>query len=123
MNSCTFCARPYEGDFCPRCDGAVDVEKVLGVLEKRESSLPPREIGRFRVARPLGEGGTGIVYEAIDPVLGRSVALKILKPHGLSRELVERFLREARFLARLRHTDDHRRTDRPARRAHLRNGG
>ena len=103
MNSCTFCARPYDGDFCPRCDDAVDVEKVLGVLEPRPSSLPPREIGRFRIARPLGEGGTGIVYEALDPVLGRSVALKILKPRGLSHELVERFLREARFLARLRH--------------------
>jgi tetratricopeptide (TPR) repeat protein len=101
--SCTFCARPYEGDFCPRCDDAVDVEKVLGVLEPRKSSLPPREIGRFRIARPLGEGGTGIVYEALDPVLGRSVALKILKPQGLSTALVERFLREARFLARLRH--------------------
>ncbi|HEX7896976.1 MAG TPA: protein kinase [Planctomycetota bacterium] len=105
MMSCSFCARPYEGDFCPRCDEAVDIDKVLGVLQepKEPTALPPREIGRFRVVRSLGEGGTGIVYEALDPVLGRSVALKILKPRGLSPELVERFLREARFLARLRH--------------------
>ncbi len=104
MKACPFCSRPFEGELCPRCDDAVDVEKVLGVLgADRPSSLPPREIGRFRIVRPLGEGGTGIVYEAMDPVLGRSVALKILKPHGLSPELVERFLREARFLGRFRH--------------------
>ena len=102
MSECAFCKRGYEGDLCPRCSGAVDVDKVLGLLDKA-SKLPPREIGRFRIVRPIGEGGTGIVYEALDPVLSRAVALKILKPQGLSRELVERFLREARFLARLRH--------------------
>lgn len=103
MKDCSFCGRGYEGDLCPRCDDAVDVVKVLGVLGPRKSGLPPREMGRFRVVRPLGEGGTGIVYEAMDPVLGRSVALKLLKSHGVSPEVVERFLREARFLAKLRH--------------------
>jgi tetratricopeptide (TPR) repeat protein len=103
---CPFCARPFEGDLCPRCDEAVDVDKVLGLLgpaAARRSNLPPREIGRFRVVRRLGEGGTGVVYEALDPVLGRPLALKVLKAHGLGPELVERFLREARFLARFRH--------------------
>jgi tetratricopeptide (TPR) repeat protein/predicted Ser/Thr protein kinase len=106
MTPCPYCSRPFEGDLCPTCDDAVDVEKALGLLgpsAARRSSLPPREIGRFRVVRRLGEGGTGVVYEALDPVLGRPLALKILKAHGLGPELVERFLREARFLARFRH--------------------
>ncbi|HYE99163.1 MAG TPA: protein kinase, partial [Planctomycetota bacterium] len=105
--ACTFCGRALQGpeSFCEACDSAVDVEKVLGVLPAPppRTALPPREIGRFRVVRPVGEGGAGVVYEALDPLLGRSVALKLLKPLGLSAEILERFLREARVLARFRH--------------------
>src|SRR5207253_1523284 len=80
---------------------------------------PPRQIGRYRVERPLGQGGFGIVYLAHDELLGRFVAIKV--PH---RTLMTRpgdaeaYLAEARTVAALDHpnivpvhdvgrTDDH----------------
>ena len=62
------------------------------------------QIGRFIVRAWLGEGAFGIVYRAYDPQLDREVALKVAKAGALSTsQRVERFLREARSAARLRH--------------------
>ncbi len=64
----------------------------------------PEFIGRFKVVRELGRGGFGIVYLARDEHLARDVALKVQRPEAiLSRELRERFLREAKAAARLEH--------------------
>lgn len=43
----------------------------------------------------------GIVYKAIDPMLERDLAIKILPPKKLSKDLIERFFREARAVAKL----------------------
>jgi serine/threonine protein kinase len=71
---------------------------------------PPQnlnEVGRlahYRLLRCLGEGGMGVVYEAEDTKLQRRVALKILLPiHGVDSKARERFLQEARAMARLSH--------------------
>ncbi len=62
------------------------------------------EFGGYRIVALLGEGGTGQVYRAVDPVLRREVALKVLKPEVAVRPVArERFLREARAMAALRH--------------------
>ena len=60
--------------------------------------------GRYRVVRPLGAGGMGQVYVAVQERLGREVALKVLKG-GLGQDPQgrERFQREARALAQLSH--------------------
>ncbi len=61
-------------------------------------------IGRFRIERELGHGGAGIVFLAVDPKLGRRVALKVPRPEGLmSLEMRQRFLLEAEVAARLNH--------------------
>lgn len=62
---------------------------------------PGSSWGRFRIDKLLGKGGMGRVYQAFDPTLGRTVALKII--HGDNPELAERLLREARTQARIDH--------------------
>jgi serine/threonine protein kinase len=59
------------------------------------------KIGRYEVTSELGRGGMGIVYKAVDPMLERELAIKILPPKKLSKDLIERFLREARAVAKL----------------------
>ena len=61
-------------------------------------------VGRFIVRRQLGRGGMGEVYCADDPVLGRPVALKVVKPSALpDRAARNRLLAEARAAAALDH--------------------
>ena len=64
--------------------------------------------GRYVVERPLGAGAMGIVYAAHDPVLGRRVALKVLRREAAvsaaaAAELDARLMREARAMAALAH--------------------
>ncbi|MCO6454096.1 MAG: protein kinase [Pirellulaceae bacterium] len=64
----------------------------------------PRAFGRYRILERVGSGGMGTVYSGLDPELDRQVAVKV--PHfqgsntGLARQ---RFLREARAAAKVRH--------------------
>ncbi len=59
-------------------------------------------IGRYEVTRLLGEGAMGSVFEALDPELGRHVAIKVVRGAS-SPELRARLLREAQTAARLKH--------------------
>jgi serine/threonine protein kinase len=64
----------------------------------------PGHIGRFQVRARLGAGAFGTVYRAYDPQLDREVALKVPQAGTLDNpKAVERFLREAKAAARLRH--------------------
>lgn len=63
-----------------------------------------RRFGHYRVLRPLGRGGMGVVSLAEDTRLGRLVALKALPSQLVqSDRAMERFRREARAVAGLRH--------------------
>lgn len=76
----------------------------LGLLESAESSDLPERVGEFAIEDVLAEGGMGVVYRARDESLGRTVALKIVRPELL---LVPgaraRIRREAEAAAQLNH--------------------
>jgi tetratricopeptide (TPR) repeat protein len=95
---------------------------AFGAREMPRDPAPGQRLGRYTVLERLGAGGMGAVFLAHDPELDRNVALKLLRPDGVSegskvgehterldaagntRDLVrERILAEGRALARLRH--------------------
>lgn len=60
--------------------------------------------GRYRLVAQHGSGGMAVIYKAVDQVLGRTVALKILRP-SLTKDpsFLARFRNEARAVANLSH--------------------
>src|SRR5499425_419457 len=61
-------------------------------------------LGPYEIIAPLGAGGMGEVYRALDTKLGRDVAIKVLPPvFSADPERRARFEREARLLAALSH--------------------
>jgi eukaryotic-like serine/threonine-protein kinase len=90
-------------------------KRVLPETKREGASIPPSGRARFqpvpgmvvadkyRVDRPLGEGGMGLVVAATHLGLDQHVAIKFLQPEAMrSRVAVERFLREARVAAKVR---------------------
>ncbi len=63
----------------------------------------PGAVGRFEVIAELGSGAFGTVWKARDPTLHRLVALKIPRQGALDPAEADRFFREARAAAQLRH--------------------
>lgn len=88
-----------------------EIEDLLAIADARPDLLVPPEIGlipeclgKYRLVRECGRGGMGIVFEALDEQLMRTVALKVL-PRYMDQDARshDRFTREAQILARLNH--------------------
>jgi hypothetical protein len=64
-----------------------------------------RTIGRFELESELGRGAMGVVWKAVDPLIGRPVAIKTVEAEhfDFDPDARERFLREARAAGRLSH--------------------
>lgn len=60
-------------------------------------------VGGYRLLEPLGRGGMGVVWRAEQAETQRHVALKLIRPGLLTSRSIERFQREGKLLARLRH--------------------
>ncbi|MHC4958478.1 MAG: protein kinase domain-containing protein [Planctomycetota bacterium] len=62
-----------------------------------------RKVGKYTIVRRLGEGAMGVVYEAIQDVPRRAVALKLMRPWAVNEETSRRFQQEVEALGRLQH--------------------
>src|SRR5688572_26654246 len=108
MTRCPVCGQSYPAGerFCD-IDGAALIEEPPPVATKSgEMALPPSDrsgamIGTHRLVKKLGEGGMGEVYEAVHPILGRRIAIKLIDPaQAKDPKKVARFFDEARSLSR-----------------------
>jgi eukaryotic-like serine/threonine-protein kinase len=80
---------------------------TIATLPFLKPSTEPGHLGRlgpYEVLSVIGRGGMGVVLKAHDPALRRMVAIKVLAPQwALHAQARERFLREARAAAQVRH--------------------
>ncbi|MBX7236328.1 MAG: protein kinase [Caldilineales bacterium] len=68
------------------------------------TDLTGKTLGQYQILREIGRGGMAVVYEAYQPSLGRTVAIKVLPPEFThDKSFIQRFLHEARASARLEH--------------------
>ncbi|MDP1829587.1 MAG: serine/threonine-protein kinase [Archangium sp.] len=97
MRVCTVCQEPVPSGMpvCPRDGGAAEEpgDEIIGTM-----------IGEYRVKGVIGEGGMGQVYEGLQPVIGKRVAIKLLR-RELATDKVEaaRLLGEARSVNAIGH--------------------
>jgi serine/threonine protein kinase len=107
---------------CPHCQNPIQVEEISSVKEilcpacGSSFHLDPaatvawnpkegqRKLGKFELIDVVGFGAFGTVFKAHDPELDRIVAIKVPRSGNLATgEDLNRFLREARSVAKLRH--------------------
>lgn len=72
-------------------------------LEQHDDTPIPETIGEYQILGILGEGGMGVVYEAMQSNPSRPVALKIIRERSMHAKIRRRFQSEADILAKLNH--------------------
>jgi tetratricopeptide (TPR) repeat protein len=91
---------------CTSCGSQIawlGAETLASPAPKGSGAEVGERIGRFELIERLGAGGFGEVWKARDTQLDRTVAVKIPHRGSLGSEGIEKFLREARAAAQLRH--------------------
>jgi serine/threonine protein kinase len=98
------CENREAARYCDRCGAALDATITRTGIDPELDALRKAFDDRFAVESLLGRGGMGSVYKARELTLDRDVALKIVpESRRHDDQFVERFRREARIAARLRH--------------------
>ncbi|MFO0914330.1 MAG: serine/threonine protein kinase [Pirellulales bacterium] len=102
---------------CPHCFHAIWVDshqqwhhlrcdlcgKDFSVVDSGQSAPAEQRVGHFELIEKLGAGSFGTVWKARDTQLDRLVAVKVPRRGKLDPDDVERFIAEARVVARLKH--------------------
>jgi mono/diheme cytochrome c family protein/predicted Ser/Thr protein kinase len=97
-----------------RIRAVLDMEQLLGVVEHDAQRTLPRSrpagplfplprIPGYEIVRVVDQGGMGVVFEARQTELGRTVAIKMIGDAWLRPKLAARFRAEAEAAARLQH--------------------
>ena len=98
--SCLTCGLevPEGLELCPR-----DGTPVLAG-QSAADPLIGTKLGDYVITSRIGSGGMGIVYEALQPVINKRVAVKVIRPDvGREEKSIQRFLEEARTSTSIRH--------------------
>jgi serine/threonine protein kinase/sugar lactone lactonase YvrE len=95
--------------FCEHASGCAACSELLarvfegGPASSRKTGEAPKAVARYILVRAIGAGGMGVVYEAHDPELNRSIAVKLLRPAQSTSKRAAQLHREAQAMARLSH--------------------
>ena len=97
-----------DSDFLEKARFFLQMEEGVGTIGatdlNREPLAPGQTIGPYRIEKELGAGGMGVVFLAVrEDDTAMKVALKVLKRGMDTRDLLDRFHKERRILASLKH--------------------
>lgn len=80
------------------------IANVYNRMLNAQGALSHQRIGQYRVVRQIGEGGMGVVYEAVREDIGIRAAVKVLRPEfARHTEIAARFFNEARAANMIQH--------------------
>jgi serine/threonine-protein kinase len=95
---------------CPRDGTPVELEASSVEAEDaewestvRKDVMVGKQLGEYVVRRRIGSGGMGVVYEGEHPVIGRKVAIKIIRPDSSEGVRSRELIGEARAASAIRH--------------------
>jgi len=105
--TCTHCGGGHPSGACPGVRHSFDSLALAAASNEValpvQTLAPGARVGEYQVTGLLGQGGMGVVYSGVHPLLGRKVAIKVLNRQVANPEAAARFLQEARAASRLRH--------------------
>ena len=95
---------PFSGDMGGARRTAPGMTVHLMDDSSAQDPLTGLKIGEYELRQRIGVGGMGLVYEGIQPLIGKRVAVKVLRPElAAAEEQVARLLAEARAVNAIRH--------------------
>src|SRR5258705_8434518 len=85
--------------------GVDSSDPAMGPPNRPSTEIEPEEmVGEYAIEQRIGKGGMGTVYAAMHPVIGKRVAIKVIRRELCANpEAVARFVQEARAVNRIGH--------------------
>jgi tRNA A-37 threonylcarbamoyl transferase component Bud32 len=112
MARCPTCGGVLVDDHCPHCVVADEQSQsatksdsaARAVVAMPDVLAAGAQVGEYTIIEQIGRGGMAQVYSAVQPLIDRKVAIKVLSPQ-LARDpvIVRRFVQEARAVNRIKH--------------------